>query len=190
MDIFSEELTIPINQIVRIPSEGEEWLLKRSHSPNAKSVYQIKQRAEEFGVTPEAALVMRERYLRSEAALWDSYTDGVVSQIGPPPYATMSAIEKELEDIERARKPVIVKQDEVTPQMIEQAREVKVDSLVEFVRGKMHCFNHEDKTPSAFHGTRENRVVCPVCNDSWDSIAVTMRLGGLSFHDAVRQLCR
>jgi len=133
---------------------------------------------------------MRERYLYDELSLWKGYIAGVVEPYGPMPYADMPTIEKELLGLAAAREPVVTRSDEVTPQMIEQARHVPVDTLIEFIHGKCHCFNHDDKKPSMFNGTRENRAVCPVCADSWDSIGLTMKIDGLSFHDAVRKLCR
>jgi hypothetical protein len=134
---------------------------------------------------------MRERYLYDELELWKGYIAGVVEPFGPMPYADMPTIEKELLGLATAREPVIKRSNEVTPQMIEQARQVPVDTLIEFTHGKCHCPFHDDKIPSMFHGTRENRAVCPSgCNDSWDSIGLTQKLDGLSFHDAVRKLCK
>lgn len=151
------------------------------------SVYMIKSRAEELSVVQAAALDMRERFLRNQLDFWTQYIGGFTDV---PPYGNPPQIEKELQAIAAAREPIKRRDDEVTPAMVEQAREVRVDTIIEFKNGKAHCPFHDDKVPSLFYGTRENRAVCPSgCNDSWDSISLTMRLDGLSFHDAVRKLC-
>ena len=145
-------------------------------------------------MTLQAALLMRKRYLCDEVALWQLYLACLATPIGPYPYGNLPQIKKELDEIDleldHIKTPPSENNNDVTPQMIAQARDVPVDTLIEFVRGKARCPFHDDKVPSLFYGTRTNRAVCPSgCNDSWDSIGLTMKLNDLSFYDAVRRLC-
>lgn len=79
---------------------------------------------------------------------------------------------------------------ELTQYQIEQARSYPVDQLVEFTRGKAKAWCHDDKTPSLFHGFRNNIVVCPVCDRRFNSIDILRERDGYSFYDAVVTLCR
>jgi len=190
MEIPEEQSILLAESFLALPPEGMPWLLKRNNLPNVRSIHQIRLRAEEFGVSMNAALIMRERFLRSELAMWDLYEEELVDPLGPIFYGDRQQIEKELGALEEARTPITVRDDTVTPEMVERARSVPVDTLIEFKHGKAHCPFHDDKVPSMFYGTRANRAVCPSgCNDSWDSIAIVQRMDGLSFHDAVRKLC-
>jgi DNA primase len=79
----------------------------------------------------------------------------------------------------------------ITDDMISQAKAVRIDSILEFRRGKCHCIapDHQDKNPSAYYGSRANVLVCPVCDRKWDAIAVQMHFTGQTFKQAVRELC-
>lgn len=78
--------------------------------------------------------------------------------------------------------------NKITDDMIEQAKEYPVTGLVEFVRGKALAFCHDDHSPSAYHGSRVNRLMCPVCDKSFSSIDILIHRDGMSFPDAVRFL--
>ena len=45
-----------------------------------------------------------------------------------------------------------------------------------------------DKNPSAYHGTKTNRLVCPVCNKTWSALDILMQRDGINFKDAVLML--
>jgi len=91
---------------------------------------------------------------------------------------------------QRKRKPLTsVKTVEITPDMIQDAKNVPIESLVEFKNGQALAWCHPDKKPSLFHGTRRNIAVCPVCDEKFDTIKVLMSRDGYSFVDAVRSLC-
>ena len=90
----------------------------------------------------------------------------------------------ELARIKRITKP----QRGLTDADIEAARSVPITRVVEFGRGKSKCFNHADKNPSMYHGTRSNRAVCPVCGKSWSAIDVLIDRDGMTFIEAVRYL--
>jgi hypothetical protein len=55
-------------------------------------------------------------------------------------------------------------------------------------RGWARCPFHEDRHPSFHLNARKNRAFCNVCGRSWDTIALTMELGRITFPEAVREL--
>ena len=83
----------------------------------------------------------------------------------------------------------IVSSNGITDADIEAARTYPVDSLVEIVRGKTRAWCHNDTVPSAFHATRTNRIICPVCNNrKFNAVDILMSRDGYSFIDAVKAL--
>ncbi len=75
----------------------------------------------------------------------------------------------------------------ITPEMIDQARQYPITSIIEFSKGRYRCCPfHEDRNPSM--ALYENHVHCFVCNRSWDSISATMALDGVTFREAVLAL--
>ena len=75
----------------------------------------------------------------------------------------------------------------ITPEMIEQARQYPITSIIEFSKGRYRCCPfHEDRNPSM--ALYENHVHCFVCNRTWDSISATMELDGVTFREAVLAL--
>lgn len=162
---------------------------------------QIVKAADEMGVNRQYALNCRVTYLKSELVLMgNAYTDMVFSALDEPAQdfalldGNMAMIRKRIDntkrelDILRRRMRGKVSENEVTDEMIERARRYPVELLVEFKRGKTRAWCHDDRNPSAFHGTRTNTVQCPVCAKSFDSIAVLMQRDVLTFHEAVRRL--
>lgn len=92
-----------------------------------------------------------------------------------------------LRDKERGRSKVSA--DTITDAMIEAARAVPVNTLVDFGRGgKVKAWCHDDRNPSMYHGTRSNRAVCPVCDKKFGPIDVLVERDGMSFAEAVRYL--
>lgn len=162
---------------------------------------QIIKTADETKVDRSYALQCRVRYLRDKGIhAANILADTVIEFLDCPPEdvpaydANLSGLKRELESwqrelqVLRRRMSGKVKGDEITDDMIERARRYPVEMLVEFKRGKTRAWCHDDRNPSAFHGTRTNTVQCPVCGQSFDSIAVLMQRDGLPFADAVRQL--
>lgn len=79
------------------------------------------------------------------------------------------------------------KEGDITPSMIEQAKEYQISSLIEVDRaGKAKCINHEDKHPSM--DCRKNFVHCYSCGYSDDSIGVYRKLHNVGFIEAVKAL--
>ena len=75
----------------------------------------------------------------------------------------------------------------ITPEMIAQARQYPITSIIAFPKGRYRCCPfHEDRKPSM--ALYDNHVHCFVCNRSWDSISAMMALEGVSFREAVRAL--
>lgn len=78
--------------------------------------------------------------------------------------------------------------DEITDTMIESARQVPVDQLIDFSRRKAKAWCHEDRNPSLVHATRINKAWCPVCGRYFGPIDVLMDRDGMTFRDAVKTL--
>jgi len=75
----------------------------------------------------------------------------------------------------------------ISPEMIEQARQYPITSIIEFSKGRYRCCPfHEDRNPSM--ALYENHVHCFVCNRTWDSISATMALDDVTFREAVLAL--
>jgi hypothetical protein len=75
----------------------------------------------------------------------------------------------------------------ITPEMIDQARQYPITSIIEFSKGRHRCCPfHEDHNPSM--ALYKNHVHCFVCNRTWDSISATMALDGVTFREAVLAL--
>lgn len=162
---------------------------------------QIIKAADEMKVDRAYALQCRIRYLKEEITrMGSNYADLIIemldgSELDCAMYdSRLDQQRKELESkrrelqVLRRRMSGKVKTDEITDDMIARARMYPVELLVEFRRGKTQAWCHEDRNPSAFHGTRTNTVQCPVCDKKFDSIAVLMQRDGMQFADAVRQL--
>ena len=75
----------------------------------------------------------------------------------------------------------------ITPEMIDQARQYPITSIIDFPKGRHRCCPfHEDSNPSM--ALYDNHVHCFVCNRSWDSISAVMELDVVSFSEAVLAL--
>ena len=75
----------------------------------------------------------------------------------------------------------------ITPEMIDQARQYPITSIIDFPKGRHRCCPfHEDSNPSMV--LYDNHVHCFVCNRSWDSISAVMELDVVSFREAVLAL--
>jgi hypothetical protein len=75
----------------------------------------------------------------------------------------------------------------ITTEMIEQARQYPITSIIEFPKGRHRCCPfHDDSNPSM--ALYDNHVHCFVCSRSWDSISAMMELDDVSFKEAVLSL--
>jgi hypothetical protein len=141
-------------------------------------------------ITPEAALMMRLRYLTEELEWWDNRNPKNELESA----LIASAMLEIMVQRERIRQSLHGmrpknREEAITEEMIERARNYPVDRLIEFTRGKALCFNHQEKTPSLNHDKARNRAKCfGSCGRSWDAIDIVRVRDGLSFRDAVKQL--
>lgn len=90
-----------------------------------------------------------------------------------------------LQEIEYMLRP---RDNQITPEMLQRAREYPITNLIEFVKGKTKCISgtHEDKNPSMSY--KPNFVHCFSCGYHADSIKVAMQVKNLSFVEAVKWL--
>lgn len=147
--------------------------------------YQIKVKAEEFGIGYRSALLMRQRYLKQQldqGIVWMLEEEDMPDVMPGECLKKLMAVNKAIPPKESA--------NAVTDEMIARAREVRVDTLIEFVRGKALAWCHDDNHPSLTFMTKIGNAWCPACHKYFDAITVQQHLTGQSFHDAVRTLCR
>ena len=77
--------------------------------------------------------------------------------------------------------------DKITEAKVIRAKEYPLDKLIEVNRaGFARCIWHSDNKPSMF--CRKNFVHCFSCGESGDTIAVMMKIQGLTFKEAVIKL--
>jgi hypothetical protein len=150
------------------------------------TTFQLKRDAEAMGISIESAIRMRIRYLTDLICSLPDY----IEHGGVTPDMQLGEAVDEILMLKEYRsnhkKPA--KPDAITDEQIQAAKDAPIESVVEFVRGNVACPFHDDKHPSAYHGTRVNRLCCPVCNKTWGAIDVLMQRDGYSFIDAVKQL--
>lgn len=75
---------------------------------------------------------------------------------------------------------------EVTPQMIERAREFPIEQLIESRRMWAKCPFHADNRPSLY--LKKNFYHCFVCEANGDTISLTQHLYNVDFKTAVKML--
>jgi hypothetical protein len=150
--------------------------------------YNAKHEAVLHGIMPSAALKMRIRYLEDQLAIWDRYEE---CETDIPAALTVSETLVELELFVGALKSLHEKpnKNEVTPDMLARAKAFPMEELMKFKHGKCHCFAHDDKSPSMFFAFRSNKINCPVCDRSWDTVDLLTDRDGLTFTRAVKKLC-
>ena len=76
---------------------------------------------------------------------------------------------------------------QITPDMIERAREYPFEELYPFKKHMALCPFHDDKNPSM--SLKNNRARCWSCGWSGDTIAFLMAKESIGFAEAVRRLC-
>lgn len=78
--------------------------------------------------------------------------------------------------------------DRITDDDIENAKNVPIDSIIEFTHRKAVAWCHDDTNPSLMHLTRINKARCYPCQKYFSSIDAYMHIHGLGFIDAVKAL--
>lgn len=143
--------------------------------------------ADLFGISHSKAIRYRLKYLANQVALNCAYIQG---KTNAPPMKSIPECFDEIVSLCKRRDNLGKKiKGTVTDDMIEAASNYPVERLVELVRGKTKAWCHEDKNPSAYHGTRTNTIVCPVCDKKFNAIQILMIRDGKTFFDAVKELC-
>lgn len=146
--------------------------------------YTLRKASEDIGISYPSAVHMRVRYLVSQmerCVMW-MYDNGAMPEI-----MLKDAQDERTALLNSLKRPP---KGEITSDMIEQAKQVPVSSLIEFRKGRATAWCHEDKRPSLYIGKRLNIVCCPVCHKYFDAIEVYMEVTGKGFKDAVLELCR
>lgn len=156
---------------------------------NKKSIKDLKAQAEKEQKPFKTVLVERIVFLIEMMHEFNNWIECKTNEI---PGMSLDDIHKELHRIQNAVKYIDhpPPANEITEEMVQDAKQVPVTSLVDFTRGVTKCLNpeHEDKNPSAYYASRTNKLICPVCNKTWDAIDVKMTTDNLTFLEAVRRL--
>ncbi len=151
--------------------------------------WQIKKHAEEFGIYLKAACEMRIRYLLQVIDLWPGYIEngGKVPELGEwEAFDQLTAI-KQFE----ARQKRPLREDRITEEMIQAAKDTPIESLITFDRtGKALAFCHADKSPSLSWNRKGNKAHCFPCGKSFNAVDVLIHRDGMTFIDAVKELAR
>jgi hypothetical protein len=79
--------------------------------------------------------------------------------------------------------------NQVTDEMIQQAKDYPIERLLEFNNGKALAFCHDDTKPSLSKYRNANKAHCFVCNKSFNPIDIVMHFNGTKYYDSVRYLC-
>jgi hypothetical protein len=149
------------------------------------NVWEIKQAALELDVNPKIAIKMRIRYLQEQLIKNDECIE-----TGVPAEVCREDVLRELESYEKALKyidrPPL---GSITDEMIEKARSVPVETLIEFTKGKALAWCHEDRSPSLTHYRKGNRATCWPCGKSYNPIDILVERDKMNFVDAVKYLC-
>jgi hypothetical protein len=92
-------------------------------------------------------------------------------------------------DLIRQKNLMNGKADQITPSMIERARDYPFEQLIKFNRaGFATCPWHEEKTPSFHKMKNVNRVYCFGCHEGGDAFAFLMSQEKMTFPEALRSL--
>lgn len=146
--------------------------------------YKLREKAKEFDIDYQSAVRMRIRYLTVQLELCLGW---MLEDCETPEVMFDEALDEIIALKESLRKRP--KTGQITNDMIEQARNIKVNEILEFNRyGKATAWCHEDKRPSLTYMSKINKAWCPVCHKYFNAIDVQMQFTGDSFQEAVRSL--
>ena len=77
----------------------------------------------------------------------------------------------------------------ITPEMIERAKQVPFNELIEFNKaGKVKCLWHQESHASLSWNKKTNLIKCFGCGKSLDTIQFIIEMKGMKFPGAVRYL--
>jgi hypothetical protein len=145
-------------------------------------------------------LSLYEQLWEAKDDLADRYLRYEQSRAADQPYFERAFIasfipddEKRVERLQRQLRELLAeakgkgRQDRITPEMVDRAREYPIESLLgKSKRGNILCIAHQEKHPSM--SLKGNRARCFSCGYFGDSIDVYMKINGVGFIEAVRAL--
>jgi hypothetical protein len=149
-------------------------------------LHEIKKTAELFDIPLKKAIQWRRDYLwleflyyRDQCEEWDVIAIPSMIEV----LNEMYALKKDIFFRMSAKK------EDITPEMIAQAKLYPISKLIEIDRfNKICCLIHEEKTPSMNYNVQRNKLHCFGCGANMDSIDVYMRLNNTNFHKSVQAL--
>lgn len=81
-----------------------------------------------------------------------------------------------------------IKDNDITPEMIAQARSYPIDKIIDVKRNKALCLFHDDHNPSMHIYPKTNTGYCFTCNTYHDVIDICMKKYNMKFVEAVKFL--
>ena len=162
-----------------------------------ETIEKIRSRAIDFNVDVDWAIHKKKEYIADQLKIMADQKKLLGKHLINP---RLNKVERELiflslDDIKKLEKDLTqysyllgskMKDFKITDEMIRAAKEYPIEKLVEVHKGKALCINHKDTNPSM--DCRKNFAHCYVCDESWDTIDIVMRLQGKPFNEAVRYL--
>lgn len=132
----------------------------------------------------DVELIERQRdYKRSIEQDMPYIERALIAQPIPEIEKKIKKLEREIDFIVRGSQG---KNNKISPEMIERAKEYPFENLIEVKRGMALCIFHDDHNPSM--GIKNNYYHCFACGAKGDVIAFAMKRDALSFTEAVRWL--
>lgn len=145
---------------------------------------QIRQHADDFGMSYRQAAHMRLAYLMGRIRakidtphieIWRSELIDWMREV----CVIRLSLERRKNDPER-----------ITREMVERAKSFPISSLIELRRNVRLCLWHEEKTPSLHYNQAANKVKCFGCGKSGSAIDVYMAVHGVDFKTAVHGMIK
>lgn len=156
-------------------------------------------KAEEFGMDRTQALKFRLSYVREKISDNKKFLEELENDVKGSTGLTKAFLEQ---SIQTTKNQIVKLQKQhsrlVTPSSsiqgitdddVQAAREHPVENLMDFGRsGRCRAFCHKSNTESMAHNKRDNKVMCFVCNKSFNPIDVLVERDGYEFIEAVKEL--
>lgn len=157
----------------------------------------IEQASKDFNIPMQLGVMYRENYLHDKLMDTFNHSEQLSKQLAGTDYDTREFIMSCLKDCKKKIKAILKEIDvmrnykavmsgSLNPAMIERAREYSIASLVEHRKNLALCVNHAENNPSM--NIKNNFAYCHSCGWSGDAIDVYMKIYGVSFPDAVKEL--
>jgi len=162
-------------------------------------VKQVLDQAELLGVDRSTAVSMRLSYLFAEKMEIDEAIDWLVEHESGDDEVEWMLADVTIRLIERRNRLMREERamrgynkpqpaNQITDEMIAQARAYPVEQLVDFTKGKAMAWCHEDKRPSLSWWKKGNSCTCFVCGKRFNPIDIMVERDNMSFVNAVKYL--